>query len=131
VIVDTSAIIAILKDEPEGRRFLDLIVAATFARMSAATLLETEIVVDGFKVNMLGRTLHRVLDAVDMIIEPVTREQAERGHRAYTIFGKGSGHPARLNFGDCFSYALAKDLDEPLLFKGEDFIHTDVRIADK
>jgi ribonuclease VapC len=62
-------------------------------------------------------------------VEPVTREQAEIARAAYRDFGKGSGHPAGLNFGDCFAYALAKSMGEPLLFKGDDFSRTDVAIA--
>ena len=95
-------------------------------RMSAASLLEASIVVDASGDPVASRKLDELIARVAMIIEPVTPEQAALGRAAYRDFGRGSGHPAKLNMGDCFAYALAKDKAEPLLFKGNDFVHTDV-----
>ena len=78
---------------------------------------------------IVSRRADQLLDAAGAVIEPVTRAQAWIARAAYRDFGKGSGHPAGLDFGDCFAYALAKDLGEPLLFKGDDFGHTDVEVA--
>jgi ribonuclease VapC len=129
VIVDTSTLVAIATDEPESKRFTDIITASAFPRISAATLLEAGIVIDGKWPDYLASLLDDITEPSEMIVEPFTLRHAQRARRAYMIYGKGKGHPARLNFGDCISYALAKELDEPLLFKGDDFIHTDVRIA--
>ena len=97
--------------------------------MSAANYVETAIVVDVNRNPLLSRRLDGLMVQTDMIVEPVTREQAEIARAAYRDFGRGSGHPAGLNFGDCFAYALAKATREPLLFKGDDFSHTDVAVA--
>ncbi len=129
MIVDASALVAILRDEPDGEDFRGLLAAADSSRMSAATLLETAIVIDSTREPRLSRLLDEFLLRSGISIAPVTESQARIAREAYRDFGRGSGHPARLNFGDCFSYALAKDVDEPLLFKGDDFHHTDVRVA--
>jgi ribonuclease VapC len=126
VIVDSSAVIAILHDEPDSARLAEAIRNAQFRRMSAATYVETAIVVDGSRDPVLSRRLDELLAEADIRIEPVTEAQAHLARDAYRDFGRGSGHPARLNLGDCFSYALAKDKAEPLLFKGNDFAHTDI-----
>jgi ribonuclease VapC len=97
--------------------------------MSAATFLEAAIVVDGSRDPILSREFDEFVAASGIAIEPVTERQARIAREAYRDFGKGSGHAAQLNFGDCFAYALAKDRMEPLLFKGGDFRHTDVRPA--
>ena len=97
--------------------------------MSAANYLEAAIVVDANRNPLLSRRLDGLMVQTDMIVEPVTREQADIARAAYRDFGRGSGHPAALNFGDCFAYALAKAMREPLLFKGDDFSHTDVGVA--
>ena len=97
--------------------------------MSAGSYLECAIVVDRHRNPALGREFDRLLAAVGVSISPVTAEQARIARVAYRDYGRGSGHPARLNFGDCFAYALAVDRDEPLLYKGNDFSHTDVRNA--
>ncbi|RAI45062.1 type II toxin-antitoxin system VapC family toxin [Rhodoplanes roseus] len=126
MIIDTSALIAILKEEPEGERFLVSIGDAEVPRMSAPTYFETGLVVDRNNDPTLSRNLDDLLKEADVIIEPVTEAQARIARQAYRDFGKGSGHPARLNFGNCFSYALAKATGEPLLFKGNDFGRTDI-----
>jgi ribonuclease VapC len=129
MIVDTSAIVAILLEEPDAPGFAISLEKSDPARMSAATYFECSIVVDGRRNPALSRRFDDVLAESRMIIEPVTAQQARIAREAYRDFGKGSGHPAQLNFGDCFAYALAKDRAEPLLFKGADFAHTDVRRA--
>lgn len=126
MILDTSAIVAVLTQETDGPAFRDLIYDAQITRLSSASYLELGIVLDGKK---LGDELDRFLDWCEAEIEPVTASQARRARLAYRTFGRGSGHPARLNFGDCFSYALAMDKREPLLFKGDDFSRTDVPVA--
>ena len=97
--------------------------------MSAASYLESGVVLDSRRDPVLSRSLDDFLDIAEVEIEPVTAEQARIAREAYRDFGKGSGHPAQLNFGDCFAYALAKSTDEPLLFVGLDFSHTDVTAA--
>ena len=129
MILDSSAIVAILLGEPEARSFSLLMEEAGILRLSAGTYLEVGIVVDGRKDPFLSRRLDEFLTEADIIVEPVTPAQARIAREAYRDFGRGSGHPARLNFGDCFAYALAKDKAEPLLFKGAGFGHTDVRRA--
>jgi ribonuclease VapC len=98
-------------------------------RMSAANWLEAAIVIDGSKSPIASRRFDEAVAEAGIVVEPVTREQAEIARAAYRDFGKGSGHPAGLDFGDCFAYALAKSMREPLLFKGGDFSHTDVGVA--
>lgn len=129
MIVDSSAIVAILRREPEARQFSDAIETAETCRISAATFLETSIVIDSARNPVASNQVEALIAEAEIIIEPVTAEQARIARAAYRDFGRGSGHPARLNFGDCFAYALAKDLGEPLLYKGTDFGETDVRSA--
>ena len=129
MIIDTSAIAAILLDEVDAIAFATAMEDADQPRMSAATYLETGTVIDGKRNPALSRRLDELLAEAGIVIEPVTERQARIAREAYRDFGKGSGHPAQLNFGDCFAYALAKDMTEPLLFKGDDFVHTDVRRA--
>ncbi len=126
MILDTSAVLAILRDEPEAGACAQAIERASVRRISAANLLEAAIVVDGARDPVASRRFDELLRVADANVEPVTAEQANIGRDAYRDFGKGSGHPAQLNFGDCFAYALAKMTGEPLLFKGSDFRHTDV-----
>ena len=97
--------------------------------MPAANWLEAAIVIDGARSPIASRRFDEAVAAAGIVVEPVTREQAEIARAAYRDFGKGSGHPAGLNFGDCFAYALAKATREPLLFKGDDFSKTDVAAA--
>ena len=130
MIVDTSAVIAVLKEESDAPRFLRVLtMSAEPKRMSAANYLEAAIVVDANRNPLLSRRLDDLIVQTEIRAEPVTLEQAQVARAAYRDFGKGSGHPAQLNFGDCFAYALAKSMREPLLFKGDDFSHTDVAIA--
>jgi len=129
MIVDSSALIAILRGEPEADLFNRMIDEADSCRMSAASFLETAIVVDGVRDPVASRRLDEFLLTAQIAIEPVTEHQAQLARAAYRDFGKGSGHPAGLNFGDCFAYALARDKNEPLLFKGGDFSHTDIASA--
>ena len=129
MIVETSGLIAVLRGEPEAAAFAEAIYQELGARLSAASYFEAAIVVDGNRDPILSRRLDEVLGELGITIEPVTEEQARVAREAYRDFGKGSGHPAQLNFGDCFSYALAKVTGEPLLFKGDDFSHTDVTSA--
>ena len=129
MIVDTSALIAILKREPEQPLFSQLLRDSPDAKISAATYLEASIVVDSARDPKVSRTLDDLIEHARITIEPVTTEQAQIARQAYRDYGKGSGHPANLNFGDCFAYALARSKREPLLFKGDDFIHTDLRPA--
>ena len=130
MIVDTSAIIAVLKEETDAPRFLRALTISTGPkRISAANYLEAGVVVDANRNPVLSRRLDDLVVQTEIEVEPVTREHAEIARAAYRDFGKGSGHPAELNFGDCFAYALAKSMGEPLLFKGDDFSRTDVAIA--
>jgi ribonuclease VapC len=127
LIVDTSAIIAILRNEPDADCYIEALAHAVSPRMSAATYVEAAVVVDANRDPVLSGRFDEVL--ADIEVEPVTRELAEVARRAYRDFGKGSGHPARLNFGDCFAYALARTTGKPLLYKGDDFVHTDLTSA--
>lgn len=129
MIVDTSALIAILRAEPDAADFAEAIEAATSRRMSAANYLEAAVVMDSARDPIVSRRFDELCTAADIRIEPVTEAQARTAREAYRDFGRGSGHPAGLNFGDCFAYALAKDTREPLLYKGKDFIHTDLASA--
>jgi ribonuclease VapC len=126
VIVDTSALIAILRDEPEAPACARAIEAASRRRISAANFVEAAIVIDGSRDPVASRRFDDLLREAQAEIEPVTEAQARIAREAYRDFGRGSGHAARLNFGDCFAYALARTTGEPLLFKGDDFTHTDV-----
>ena len=128
MIVDTSAIVAVLRGEPDAERYMAALASAR-PRLSGGTYLETAIVVDASGDPVLSGRLDDLLAAVDAVIEPVTEEHAKRARAAYRQFGRGSGHPARLNFGDCFAYALARASGVPLLYKGADFALTDVESA--
>jgi ribonuclease VapC len=129
VIVDTSAIMAMLCQEDEADRMLRLMVTASARRMSAGSWVELGTVLVRRQDPQLAFYAERILPGLRIEVVPVTAAQAEIGRRAYGEYGRGTGHPARLNFGDCFSYALAKERSEPLLFKGDDFTHTDVEPA--
>lgn len=125
MIVDTSAIIAILHREPEADDFLRAISSAQ-CRMSVGSYLETAIVADSAGSPALSRHFDDLVHEAKLNLEPVTFEQMQLARQAYRDYGRGGGHPARLNFGDCFAYALARTSREPLLFKGDDFNHTDI-----
>lgn len=129
MIVDTSALVAIMRAEADAGQFIAALASASGPRLSAATLVETAVVVDAVGDPVLSRRLDELVDAAGVRVEPLTEEQARIARQAYRDFGKGSGHPARLNLGDCFSYALASVRGEPLLFKGDDFAHTDLASA--
>jgi ribonuclease VapC len=129
MIVDASAVIAILRQEPEAEAFARAIAGAATRRISAVSYVEAAAVIDGSRDPIASRRFDDLIRAAQLLIEPVTEAQARTAREAYRDFGKGSGHPARLNLGDCFAYALAKVKGEPLLFKGDDFIHTDVSSA--
>jgi ribonuclease VapC len=129
VIVDTSAIVAMLRAEPDANALSKALRGAAVLRLSAASYVELAVVIDGLGDPVLSGGLDAVLTAYRIRIEPLTESQARIARAAYQRFGKGSGHPARLNMGDCFSYALARDLDEPLLFKGDDFKLTDIEVV--
>jgi ribonuclease VapC len=127
VIVDSSALIAILNEEPLAPRCLEASLASPTTLMSAAKLLEAAIAMDRHPSPLLGSALNDLIARLRVAVEPVTLSQVVIARDAHRRFGRGTGHPAKLNFGDCFAYALATELDEPLLFVGQDFIHTDVR----
>jgi ribonuclease VapC len=129
MIIDTSALIAILRDEPDARRFAEAIEAASERRISAATYVELGAVIDGARDAVASRRVDELIDVARITIEPVTATQARVAREAYRDFGKGSHHAAGLNFGDCFAYALTKETGEPLLFKGDDFSRTDITAA--
>lgn len=127
MIVDSSALLAIVLDETSSARCLQTLLESPTNRMSAASFLEAAIVVDRLPDPRDSAAFDELVSDLGIIIEPVTAHQATIAREAHRRFGRGSGHPAKLNFGDCFAYALATELDEPLLFVGQDFIHTDVR----
>lgn len=126
MIVDSSAVIAILRDEPEAASFAAAIATATHRRISAVNFVESAAVIDGSRDPIASRRFDEFFAAAQIKVEAVDEQQAKLARDAYRDFGKGSGHPAKLNFGDCFAYALAKAKSEPLLFKGRDFGKTDV-----
>jgi ribonuclease VapC len=125
MVIDTSAILAILLAEPERRGYIERIESDPVRLLSAASYLEAGIIIDDRFGYDGTRDLKLFLTEAEIVIEPVTLEQAEIARDAYRIYGKGN-HPAGLDFGDCFAYGLAIATGEPLLFKGEDFARTDV-----
>ena len=129
MIVDTSAIIAILQEEDDAAVYAQAIATADIRRLSAASYLECGIVLDSQRDPIISRGLDELIQEAEIAVEPVTERQARLARQAYADFGKGSGHPAGLDFGDCLSYALALDRREPLLWKGNDFGHTGVQSA--
>ncbi|MGH3522072.1 MAG: type II toxin-antitoxin system VapC family toxin [Mycobacterium sp.] len=129
MIADTSAIIAILNGEDDAAIYAQAIAAADARRLSAASYLECGIVLDSQRDPIISRALDDLLQEAEFVVEAVTESQARLARQAYADFGKGRGHPAGLNFGDCLSYALAIDLREPLLWKGDDLGHTGVQSA--
>ena len=124
MIVDSSAIVAVLRAEPEAAGFAQAI-AASKCRISAVSYVEAAVVIDCAADAIASRRFDDFFRASAIAVEAVTAKQAEIARYAYRDFGKGR-HKAGLNFGDCFSYALAKEADEPLLSKGDDFCHTDI-----
>jgi ribonuclease VapC len=128
MILDSSAVIAVLRAEPEAEAMAEMIGRAEECRISAVSFVEAAIVIDSSRDPIASRRFDEFFRQAEILLEPVTVHQAEVARGAYRDFGKGR-HRAGLNFGDCFSYALAKAKAEPLLFKGNDFRHTDVEPA--
>lgn len=129
MIVDSSALVAILTSELDADVIEDALIASSTRRISAVTYVETSIVMDSRNRPTLSHALDNFLQVSQISIEPVTVEQARLAREAYRDYGKGR-HRAGLNFGDCFAYALAKEKREPLLFRGDDFRKTDVEPAE-
>ena len=128
MIIDTSAVLAVLFAEDDANRYAQAIAEAHAPAMSAASYLETAIVIDRQLGTAAGRQFDAFIMRAGIEVEPVTREHADIARQAYLDYGKGH-HPAALNFGDCFAYALAKSTRSPLLYKGEDFAQTDIDAA--
>lgn len=128
-VVDSSAVIAILRQEPDADIYLDALDQAEELRMSAANHLEAAIVIDSARDPVASRRFDQFIAEAGIRVEPLTPSQARIARDAYRDYGKGSGHKASLNFGDCLAYALAKETGEPLLFKGDDFSATDIAAA--
>ncbi len=128
MIVDTSAVLAILFAEDDAARYADAIAQADMRLISAANYLEAGIVVDNQISAAAGRQLDALISRAEIRVEAVTREHADIARQAYLDFGRGN-HAACLNFGDCFAYALSKATGLPLLFKGNDFTKTDLTSA--
>jgi ribonuclease VapC len=127
MVVDTSAVLAILFNEKDGAQFAAAIEQAERCTISALNWLEAAVVIDNRGDAIASRQFDLFVRRAGIEVEAVTPEQAQLARQAYRDFGKGR-HAAALNFGDCFAYALAKALDQPLLFKGTDFIKTDVAV---
>ena len=128
MILDTSALLAILQDEPERRRFNEAIQSAAVVRIAAPTYVEASVVIEARYGAEGLRRLDRLLEVAAVEVTAFDADQAKIARDAYSRYGKGR-HPAALNLGDCFSYALARALGEPLIFKGDDFSRTDVGTA--
>ena len=129
MILDSSAIIAILRAEPEAPDFARAVISAEARRVSAVSYVEAAVVIDSGKNAVASRRFDEFFRVSRIAVEAVTPRQAEIARQAYRDFGKGR-HKAGLNFGDCFAYALAREMDEPLLFKGNDFRLTDIESAE-
>ncbi|MGH2905636.1 MAG: type II toxin-antitoxin system VapC family toxin [Solirubrobacterales bacterium] len=129
MIVDSSALIALIHNEPQADDIFSMLIAASEVRMSAGSYLETSIKLDRAGDAVISRRLDDVLREFGVAIEPFDHAQAVVARRAYQDFGRGSGHPAKLNFGDTIAYALAAMRHDTLLYKGNDFAHTDVQTA--
>ena len=126
MIIDSSALLAILFDEPEKESFLEAIQKDPFVKMSVANYLESAIRIDSFRDPILSRLFDELVEEIGIELKDITPDQAKVARQAFKDFGKGSGHSASLNFGDCFAYALTKVTKEKLLFKGNDFSETDL-----
>jgi len=126
MIVDSSAIVAIVLDEPPADAMILALQEGGPWRMSVANILETWMVVDRRNIPEASKLMEEVFARFGIIPEPLTHEHVTIARDAFRVYGKGSGHKAQLNFGDCIAYGLAKSMNEPLLFIGNDFIHTDL-----
>jgi len=129
MVIDTSALLAIYLNEVEKDAFLDAILRDPSPKISAANYVELFLKVDHGANEISRAAFEDFLEGLGLEVVAVTAEQAKLATQANRLYGRSSGHAAKLNFGDCFAYALAKVLDEPLLFKGNDFGQTDVRVA--
>ncbi|HMR49839.1 MAG TPA: type II toxin-antitoxin system VapC family toxin [Arachnia sp.] len=125
MILDTSAAVAMLRGEPEAEEFREIVEHARTVRMSAASVLELAMVIGRGDPGLVDAFVQEL--GIDVV--PVDAEHLRWARIAFERFGRGSGSPARLNYGDCLSYGAARALGEPLLFKGEDFVHTDVAVG--
>jgi ribonuclease VapC len=129
MIADSSALLAILFAEPDRERYAEALDVDPAPRLSTVNFVAVAVRVDVGGNPIASDAFDDLVKEAGIKIEPVTPEQAYLARRAYRAYGRGSGSPARLNFGDCFAYALAKATGEPLLFKGDDFGHTDIESA--
>jgi ribonuclease VapC len=135
MIVDTSVAVAILRGEREGRSFAEIMelgaggVGSETLKMSVASYVETGVAMDAARNPVVSRKLVELIRIAGIELRAVTVEQARLAREAYRDFGRGSGHAAKLNLGDCYAYALAKELGEPLLFQGAGLAETDVEAA--
>jgi ribonuclease VapC len=129
VIVDSSALVAIIRAEKDAARFAEALATASAVSMSAVSYVEASVVVDASRDPVASRRFDELVRTAGIVIAEVDETQAQVARQAYRDFGRGSGSPANLNFGDCFSYALASVSGEPLLFKGDEFSHTDLTAA--
>ena len=128
IVIDSSVLVAILCNEAERIPFVETIATTDIALLSVANLTEARMVLYP-RNNYLARDLDVFIHAAGIQVEAVTMQQADIAFGAFRQFGRGTGHRAKLNFGDCFAYALAKERNIPLLFKGDDFVHTDILVA--
>lgn len=126
MIVDTSEVIAILRGGPQAEQLAEAVLVAGGARISAASYVEVGAVVDRIGDPVLSRRLDELLALLHIELAPFDAGQARAARAAYADFGKGGGHPAALNFGDCLTYGLAKATDQPLLYLGDDFAQSDL-----
>ena len=125
IVVDTSVLVAVILDEPDAARYLAVFETGPAAAISAMSVFEAETVVAGRKDGRMARRVRQLIEGWSIRVQPFDDDQARIASEAYARFGKGY-HPARLNLADCAAYALARSLDAPLLYKGEDFSRTDV-----
>lgn len=129
MIVDSSAIVAIALNQDAAKDLLSALKRHPSPRISAGNLLEVYMVIDRRRGAEADAVIAEAVTPIGLIVEPVTEAQVDIARQAFARFGKGSGHPAQLNYGDCFAYALAKSRNEPLLFIGNDFAQTDIAPA--
>jgi ribonuclease VapC len=129
IVVDPSALLAIVFDEPERDALLSILDSTDSVLMSSASVIEARMVAYGRYGHDKVLTLDELIASYSIAICPPDPDEVEIAHKAFVVYGKGSGHPAQLNFGDLFSYALAKSRGVPLLFKGDDFSQTDILAA--
>ena len=129
MVIDTSAVLAILLDEPDATRLIDAIDVDPVRAIGAPTLVEAGAVIVARKGSAGAVALDALMQRLDMTVEPFSAAAADFARSAYSRYGKGVGSPAVLNYGDCLSYGIAQALNQPLLFKGDDFNATDVVVA--